>query len=162
MDQKSSIRTIFEFVNRCHPCSSVGSVSVLEIYSFLPVMVSEVRTIREAGAQGRVEPSRECLLDHAAPGSSPETASLLRQIASKVKMHGRELLEAAWQRTNFRDASTLRLSRKRNSRAAQHDKSEIFRQTETLPIRGEIYSLCGCENRSRSRSSMRRMAPSRW
>ncbi len=86
-------------------------------------MVSEARTIREAGARGRVEPSRECILDHAVPGSSTETASFCcrNSFQGKRKMHARELPEAAWHRTYPRDASTLHSPRKRNSRAAQHD-----------------------------------------
>ena len=44
-----------------------------ENYIFLPVMVSEAEQSREA--EERVEPSRECLLDHAASGSSTETVS---------------------------------------------------------------------------------------
>src|SRR6185312_8350569 len=60
------------------------------------VVVSEARTIREAGARGRVEPSRECILDHAVPGSSTETASFCcrNSFQGKRKMHARELPES--------------------------------------------------------------------
>jgi len=95
-------------------------------------VVSEARTIREAGARGRVEPSRECLLDHAAPGRSTETAPFTAATASR---------QNAWKRTpwssmakdKFSGCFDSALVPQADSRAAQHDKSEIFRQTETLP-----------------------------
>ena len=70
-------------------------------------MVSEDRTIpRKREREGESNPSRGCLLDHAASGSSTETASFAAATAFKAKMNGRERPEVAWQRTNFRDAST--------------------------------------------------------
>jgi hypothetical protein len=67
---------------------------------------------------------------HAAPGNSTETASFAAEQLSR-QMQGRALPEAAWQRTNLRDASTCAdPGFAGDSRAAQHDKSEILRQTE--------------------------------
>jgi len=63
-------------------------------------MVSEARTSREAEREGGVEPSRECLTDHVASGSSTETASFCCHNSSS-QMHGRGLPETAWQRQIF-------------------------------------------------------------
>jgi hypothetical protein len=60
-------------------------------------MVSEARTIREARTRGRVEPSRECLLDHAAPGSSTGTASFAAATAAKCSKPGNRLVGVAKQ-----------------------------------------------------------------
>src|SRR6185437_16799960 len=69
-------------------------------------MVSEARTIPRSGERGRVEPSRECLLDHAAPGSSTETASFTIAGFQRKKCMEENSLMLQCQRTNFRDAST--------------------------------------------------------
>jgi hypothetical protein len=69
-------------------------MSPFENRNFLLVMVSEARTIPRSGSEGESNPSRGCLLDHAAPGSSTETASFAAT-AFKEKCNGRELPEAA-------------------------------------------------------------------
>jgi len=67
-------------------------------------------------------------------GVLPETTSFVGATAFQEKMHGRELPEVAWQRTNARDASTCADPGVAVTRAAQHDKPEIFLQPETLAM----------------------------
>ena len=55
--------------------SKILTALEFENSALLLVMVSEAQTPRDAGARGRVDPSRECFHDQAAPGSSTETAS---------------------------------------------------------------------------------------
>jgi hypothetical protein len=54
--------------------------------NFLPVMVSEARNNpAKREREGESNPSRACLLDNAAPGSSTETASFSAATAFKTK-----------------------------------------------------------------------------
>ena len=109
-------------------------VSQFENYSLLLVMMSEAPN-DPAGERGRVpgppgragfagsgvgvEPSRECVLHYAATESSTETLVILAEGKQlRNKMRERERLEAAWQRTHSRDASTARSSRKLALRSA--------------------------------------------
>jgi hypothetical protein len=94
-------------------------VSQFEDYSFLPVVVSEVRTIPRSGSEGESNHPENFSLTMLRQGVLPRQRHLLPQQLSRQKMHGRELPEAAWQRTNFPDASTCADPGFAGSRAAQ-------------------------------------------
>src|ERR1700739_3951447 len=65
------------------------------------------------------------------------------------KLHGRKLLDVAWQKEKSSGCFDLRCSRlRRDSRAAQHDKSETFRKTGAL-----LPHLAFLDQQKRSRSS---------
>jgi len=69
---------------------SLLAVSQLENYSFLPVMVGEARTDpAKREREGESNPSRECLLDHAAPGAPVALIpAILPQLAQKQRDPG--------------------------------------------------------------------------
>jgi len=133
-------QSVYRNQDRSHPFSSchcgfaqkskshLGVVSQFKNYSFLPVMVSEARTILRSGSAraSRIHPDN-LSLTMPRQGVLPRMRHLLPQKAFNGKMHGRKLPETAWRSRDSSDPSTCAPAAAPQSRGAQDDKQETFR-----------------------------------